>query len=241
MQASNLGVVFGPTLMRPEDNTMAAIMDLKFQNLIVQHMIEHFAFFFENATYRESPSEAQARRLSMRSDRSDAMRRAESIRLPRRAATSPTRRGGRVGLPTQGGSVACLPAPAAAGRGNGDGDGSSSDQPADGTSGRGQTPRQGGGGGGGGAAEGTAALLARRPVTGIRDGSVSSAIRGLESPPASPASSPQVKPKPAPRPASSVHALRAAAALACENGADKVRRCSCVHARRPSAAARTPF
>lgn len=40
MTVANLGVVFGPTLMRPEEETVAAIMDLKFQNIVVEILIE---------------------------------------------------------------------------------------------------------------------------------------------------------------------------------------------------------
>jgi len=39
MKASNLGVVFGPTLMRPERESVASIVDLKYQNIIVEMMI----------------------------------------------------------------------------------------------------------------------------------------------------------------------------------------------------------
>uniref|UniRef100_A0AAY3ZZ08 Rho GTPase-activating protein 10 n=1 Tax=Denticeps clupeoides TaxID=299321 RepID=A0AAY3ZZ08_9TELE len=41
MTMANLGVVFGPTLMRSEEETVAAIMDLKFQNIVVEILIEH--------------------------------------------------------------------------------------------------------------------------------------------------------------------------------------------------------
>ena len=40
MTEANLGVVFGPTLMRPQEETVAAIMDLKFQNIVVEILIE---------------------------------------------------------------------------------------------------------------------------------------------------------------------------------------------------------
>lgn len=40
MKASNLGVVFGPTLMRPERESVATIVDIKYQNIIVEEMIE---------------------------------------------------------------------------------------------------------------------------------------------------------------------------------------------------------
>ncbi|CAO2610889.1 Rho GTPase-activating protein 10 [Lemmus lemmus] len=36
-----MGVVFGPTLMRPQEETVAAIMDLKFQNIVVEILLEN--------------------------------------------------------------------------------------------------------------------------------------------------------------------------------------------------------
>ncbi|KAJ8262154.1 hypothetical protein GJAV_G00163070 [Gymnothorax javanicus] len=48
MTVANLGVVFGPTLMRPQEETVAAIMDLKFQNIVVEILIEkHEKIFAE--------------------------------------------------------------------------------------------------------------------------------------------------------------------------------------------------
>lgn len=41
MTVANLGVVFGPTLMRSQEETVAAIMDIKFQNIVVEILIEH--------------------------------------------------------------------------------------------------------------------------------------------------------------------------------------------------------
>ncbi|CAO2609997.1 Rho GTPase-activating protein 10 [Lemmus lemmus] len=41
MTVANLGVVFGPTLMRPQEETVAAIMDLKFQNIVVEILLEN--------------------------------------------------------------------------------------------------------------------------------------------------------------------------------------------------------
>ncbi|XP_030596531.1 rho GTPase-activating protein 10 isoform X1 [Archocentrus centrarchus] len=49
MTVANLGVVFGPTLMRPEEETVAAIMDLKFQNIVVEILIEHNEKIFTDA------------------------------------------------------------------------------------------------------------------------------------------------------------------------------------------------
>nr|XP_056707121.1 rho GTPase-activating protein 26 isoform X2 [Euleptes europaea] len=41
MTVANLGVVFGPTLMRPQEETVAAIMDIKFQNIVIEILIEN--------------------------------------------------------------------------------------------------------------------------------------------------------------------------------------------------------
>ncbi|XP_068186913.1 rho GTPase-activating protein 26-like isoform X1 [Antennarius striatus] len=51
MTVANLGVVFGPTLLRPQEETVAAIMDIKFQNIVVEILIEHHERIF-----REIPS-----------------------------------------------------------------------------------------------------------------------------------------------------------------------------------------
>ncbi|XP_053559699.1 rho GTPase-activating protein 10 isoform X2 [Bombina bombina] len=48
MTVANLGVVFGPTLMRPQEETVAAIMDLKFQNIVVEILIENHEKIFGN-------------------------------------------------------------------------------------------------------------------------------------------------------------------------------------------------
>ena len=42
MTASNLGVCFGPTLMRSEEETVAAIMDIKFGNVVVEILIQNW-------------------------------------------------------------------------------------------------------------------------------------------------------------------------------------------------------
>ena len=41
MKASNIGVCFGPTLMRPERESVATIHDLKYQNIIIEVMVEN--------------------------------------------------------------------------------------------------------------------------------------------------------------------------------------------------------
>ncbi|KAL8181311.1 UNVERIFIED_CONTAM: Oligophrenin-1 [Gekko kuhli] len=42
MTPSNMAVVFGPTLMRAQEDTVAAMMNIKFQNIVVEILIEHF-------------------------------------------------------------------------------------------------------------------------------------------------------------------------------------------------------
>ena len=42
MQASNLGVVLGPTLMRPKEETMAAIMNIKYQSVVIENVIVEY-------------------------------------------------------------------------------------------------------------------------------------------------------------------------------------------------------
>ncbi|XP_077403141.1 rho GTPase-activating protein 26-like [Vanacampus margaritifer] len=49
MTVANLGVVFGPTLLRPQEETVAAIMDIKFQNIVVEILIEHHERMFKDA------------------------------------------------------------------------------------------------------------------------------------------------------------------------------------------------
>ena len=40
MTPSNMGVIFGPTLMRAEEDTVAAMLDIKFQNIVIEILIE---------------------------------------------------------------------------------------------------------------------------------------------------------------------------------------------------------
>ncbi|CAL8351821.1 unnamed protein product [Lota lota] len=42
MTVSNLGVIFGPTLMRSQEETVAAMMNIKFQNIVMEILMENF-------------------------------------------------------------------------------------------------------------------------------------------------------------------------------------------------------
>ena len=65
MNASNLGVVFGPTLLRPREETVASIMDIKFCNEVIEIMIDNCERFFP--TTESSPELLHTRRPSMES------------------------------------------------------------------------------------------------------------------------------------------------------------------------------
>ncbi|XP_052795820.1 rho GTPase-activating protein 26-like [Mya arenaria] len=49
MTVANLGVCFGPTLMRPEEETVAAIMDIKFCNIVIEILVENYDVIFKTA------------------------------------------------------------------------------------------------------------------------------------------------------------------------------------------------
>lgn len=46
MSVFNLGVVFGPTLLRPVEETVAAILDIKFNNIVINILIDHYDLIF---------------------------------------------------------------------------------------------------------------------------------------------------------------------------------------------------
>uniref|UniRef100_A0A9J7XCW7 Rho GTPase activating protein 42a n=2 Tax=Cyprinus carpio TaxID=7962 RepID=A0A9J7XCW7_CYPCA len=67
MTVSNLGVIFGPTLMRSQEETVAAMMNIKFQNIVVEILIENYDKIFHQAPDPNIPlpqpqSRASARR-----------------------------------------------------------------------------------------------------------------------------------------------------------------------------------
>ncbi|KAJ8982990.1 hypothetical protein NQ317_001431 [Molorchus minor] len=59
MTVSNLGVCFGPTLLRPEEETVASIMDLKFYNIVVEILIDNYDKIFFNEPESTSPKSSQ--------------------------------------------------------------------------------------------------------------------------------------------------------------------------------------
>lgn len=59
MTPSNMAVIFGPTLMRAKEETVAAMLDIKFQNIVVEILIEDYKKIFsclpEDSTARPVP------------------------------------------------------------------------------------------------------------------------------------------------------------------------------------------
>lgn len=47
MSVFNLGVVFGPTLLRSSEETVASILDIKFNNVVVEILIENYEVIFK--------------------------------------------------------------------------------------------------------------------------------------------------------------------------------------------------
>ncbi|MEQ2297178.1 hypothetical protein AMECASPLE_032146 [Ameca splendens] len=67
MTVSNLGVIFGPTLMRSQEETVAAMMNIKFQNIVVEILIENFNKIFHQPPDPNAPlSQPQSRNGSRR-------------------------------------------------------------------------------------------------------------------------------------------------------------------------------
>ncbi|VVC88549.1 unnamed protein product, partial [Leptidea sinapis] len=56
MSVCNLAVCWGPTLLRPERETVASILELKFYNVLVESLLNHFAEIFDPVPPRATPS-----------------------------------------------------------------------------------------------------------------------------------------------------------------------------------------
>ncbi|XP_068188250.1 rho GTPase-activating protein 42-like isoform X1 [Antennarius striatus] len=67
MTVSNLGMIFGPTLMRSQEETVAAMMNIKFQNIVVEIIIENHPKIFGEAPDLSVPlPQAQSSRAAPR-------------------------------------------------------------------------------------------------------------------------------------------------------------------------------
>ncbi|KAJ8683220.1 hypothetical protein QAD02_019012 [Eretmocerus hayati] len=60
MTVGNLAVCFGPTLLRPEEETVASIMDIKFYNIVVEILIENCERITASPPQDPSPSIVQS-------------------------------------------------------------------------------------------------------------------------------------------------------------------------------------
>ncbi|KAJ8940220.1 hypothetical protein NQ314_010782 [Rhamnusium bicolor] len=64
MNVSNLGVCFGPTLLRPEEETVASILDLKFYNIVVEILIDNYEKIFFIEPEKMSPKSGQTNNMN---------------------------------------------------------------------------------------------------------------------------------------------------------------------------------
>ncbi|TRZ02045.1 hypothetical protein DNTS_001150 [Danionella cerebrum] len=55
MTVSNMAVIFGPTLMRAEEETVAAMLDIKFQNIVMEILIEDCSKIFKGPPEESTP------------------------------------------------------------------------------------------------------------------------------------------------------------------------------------------
>lgn len=66
MTVSNMGVIFGPTLMRAEEETVAAMLDIKFQNIVMEILIEDYSKIFKGPPEESVPPPVPPPRVSPR-------------------------------------------------------------------------------------------------------------------------------------------------------------------------------
>ncbi|KAA0717191.1 Oligophrenin-1 [Triplophysa tibetana] len=66
MTVSNMGVIFGPTLMRAEVETVAAMLDIKFQNIVMEILIEDYSKIFRGPPEETMPPPVPPPRVTPR-------------------------------------------------------------------------------------------------------------------------------------------------------------------------------
>ncbi|XP_026067757.1 oligophrenin-1-like [Carassius auratus] len=66
MTVSNMGVIFGPTLMRAEEETVAAMLDIKFQNIVTEILIEDYSKIFKGPPEESTPPPVPPPRVTER-------------------------------------------------------------------------------------------------------------------------------------------------------------------------------
>ncbi|KAL7019473.1 hypothetical protein ACKWTF_011131 [Chironomus riparius] len=54
MSIFNLGVVFGPTLLKASEDSLAAVLEIKFNNLVIEILIENYELIFKNQPGKSS-------------------------------------------------------------------------------------------------------------------------------------------------------------------------------------------
>ncbi|XP_065158393.1 rho GTPase-activating protein 26 isoform X2 [Atheta coriaria] len=69
MTTSNLGVCFGPTLLRPEEETVAAIVDLKFYNIVVEILIDNHRTIFTTEPAKDDTQISPSKQLHVQQNK----------------------------------------------------------------------------------------------------------------------------------------------------------------------------
>lgn len=54
MSIFNLGVVYGPTLLKASEDSLAAVLEIKFNNLVIEILIENYELIFKNPPGKSS-------------------------------------------------------------------------------------------------------------------------------------------------------------------------------------------
>ncbi|XP_051960004.1 rho GTPase-activating protein 42 isoform X1 [Xyrauchen texanus] len=88
MTVSNLGVIFGPTLMRSQEETVAAMMNIKFQNIVVEILIENYDKIFHQAPDPNVPLPLPQPQSHSQSHSRTSARRSKAICLSTRSRKS---------------------------------------------------------------------------------------------------------------------------------------------------------
>jgi len=57
MSIFNLGVVFGPTLLRTAEDSLAAVLEIKFNNLVIEILIENYELIFKSPPGKSTTSD----------------------------------------------------------------------------------------------------------------------------------------------------------------------------------------
>ncbi|XP_074649677.1 rho GTPase-activating protein 26-like [Tubulanus polymorphus] len=88
MTISNLGVCFGPTLMRPLEETLSSIMDIKFCNIVVEILVEQYDKIFHSKPDGPDGKDAKLNSTQVRKNSNDSNQRPNNETPPMQKQSS---------------------------------------------------------------------------------------------------------------------------------------------------------